>query len=77
MSLAYILFVRGNSGYINDTEYYVEHVVFAVLRESDQLLYYRSTPNHDAVRELRYGGTVIKNKYIGQTSDRNAFTTPL
>ena len=56
MSLAYILFVRGNSGDIDDTEYYVEHVVFAVLRESDQLLYYRPTANHYAVRELHYDG---------------------
>ena len=72
MSLAYILFVRGNSGDIDDTGYYVEHVVFAVLRESDQLLYYRTTPNHNAVCELRYDGTVIKtNKYSGQTGDRN------
>ena len=54
MSLAYILFVRGNSGDIDDAEYYVELVVFAVLRESDQLLYYRSAPNHDTVHELRY-----------------------
>ena len=49
MSLAYILLVRGNSGDIDDTEYYVEHVVFAVLHESDQLFYYRSTPNHDSL----------------------------
>ena len=35
MSLAYILYVQGNSGDIDDTEYYVEHVVFAILRESD------------------------------------------
>ena len=61
---------------MDDTEYYVEHV-FAFLRESDQLLYYRSTPNHYAVRELRYDGTVIKNKHIGQTGDRNVLTTPL
>ena len=49
MSLVCILFVPGNSGDIDDTEYYVEHVVFAILRDSDQLLYYRSTPNHDVV----------------------------
>ena len=77
MSLAYILFVRGNSGDMDDTEDYVEHVVFAVLRESDQLLYYRSTPNHDAVRELRYDGSVTKNKTMGQTGDRNVLTGPL
>ena len=57
MSLAYILFVRENSGDIDDTEYYVKHVVCAVLPESDKLLYYRSMPNHDAVRELCYDGT--------------------
>ena len=58
MSLVYILYVRGNSGYMNDTEYYVEHVVFAVLLK--HLLYYRSTPHHDAVHELRHDGTVIE-----------------
>ena len=52
-------------------------MLFAVLRESDQLFYYRSTPKHDAVRELRYDGTVIKNKYIGQTGDRNVLTRHL
>ena len=52
-------------------------MLFAVLRESVQLLYYRSTPKHDAVRELRYDGTVIKNKYIGQTGDRNVLTRHL
>ena len=62
---------------IDDTEYYVEHVVFAVLRESGQLLYFRSTLNHNAVRQLCYDGTVIKNKYIGQTGDRNVLTRPL
>ena len=77
LGLAYILFVRGNSEDIDDTEYYVEHMLFAVLRESDQLLYYRSMPKHDAVRELRYDGTVIKNKYIGQTGDRNVLTRHL
>ena len=74
MSLVYILYVRGNSGDLDDTEYYVKHVVFAVLRQFDAehlLLYYRS-PHHDAgreaaVRELRHDETVIKNKYIGQT----------
>ena len=35
MSLVYILYVLGNSGDMYDTEYYVEHVVFAVLRELD------------------------------------------
>ena len=35
MSLGYILYVLGNSGDMDDTEYYVEHVVFAVLRELD------------------------------------------
>ena len=53
------------------------NMLLAVLRESDQLLYYRSTPKHDAVRELRYDGTVIKNKYIGQTGDRNVLTRHL
>ena len=49
MSLAYLLYVRGNSGDIDVV--YVEHVVFAVLREISSELYYRSTPHHDAVRE--------------------------
>ena len=54
---------------MDDTEYYVEHVVFAVLRELDAetstALYYRS-PHHDAaVRELCHDETVIKNKYLG------------
>ena len=38
-----------NSGDIDDR--YVEHVVFAVLREISSELYYRSMPHHDAVRE--------------------------
>ncbi len=61
MSLAYILFVRGNSGDLDDIiQNITSNMLFAVLRESVQLLYYRSTPKHDAVRELRYDGTVIK-----------------
>ena len=51
MSLAYLLYVRRNSGDIDDREWCVEHVVFAVLREIFSELYYRSTPHHDAVRE--------------------------
>ena len=27
--------VQGNSGYMDDTEYYTEHLVFAILREVD------------------------------------------
>ena len=47
----YRLYVRRNSGDIDDREECVEHVVFAVLREIFSELYYRSTPHHDAVRE--------------------------
>ena len=34
--------------------------MFAVLRESDQLLYYRSTPNHDGVRR---GAALWRDRY--------------
>ena len=46
-----IFYVLRNNGDIDDREWYVEHVVFAVLREISSELYYRSTPHHDAVRE--------------------------
>ena len=35
MLLVYILYVRGNHADMDGTEYYVKHVVFAVLRELD------------------------------------------
>ena len=47
-----MLYVRGNNGDTDDAEYYVNHLVFAVLPELDgdilyTSLYYRSKPHHD------------------------------
>ncbi len=62
MSLAYFLYVGGNSGDIDDREEYVEHV-FAVLREISSELYYRSTPHHDAVCERKIN--ILDRQVIG------------
>ena len=45
----YMLYVRGNNCDTDDVEYYVNHLMVAVLREldGDTLLYYRSKPHHD------------------------------
>ena len=45
----YMLYVRGNNCDTDDAEYYVNHLMVAVLREldGDTLLYYRSKPHHD------------------------------
>ena len=44
-----MLYVRGNNCDTGDAEYYVNHLMVAVLREldGDTLLYYRSKPHHD------------------------------
>ena len=44
-----MLYVRGNNCDTDDAEYYVNHLMVAVLREldGDTLLYYRSKPHHD------------------------------
>ena len=44
-----LLYVRGNNCDTDDVEYYVNHLMVAVLREldGDTLLYYRSKPHHD------------------------------
>ena len=49
MLLVSMLYVRGNNCDTDDAEYYVNHLMVAVLREldGDTLLYYRSKPHHD------------------------------
>ena len=44
-----MLYVRGNNCDTDDAEYYVNHLMVAVLHEldGDALLYYRSKPHHD------------------------------
>ena len=46
-----MLYVRGNNGDTDDAEYYVNHLVLAVLRDLSRrrhtLLYYRLKPHHD------------------------------
>ena len=55
MSLVYILYVRGNCGDMDDTEYYVEHV-FAILRvldaETSTVLLSLNAALHDRNRNI-------------------------
>ena len=59
-----MLYVRGNNCDTDDAEYYVNHLMVAVLREldGDTLLYYRSKPHHDGSVA---GGTVSEKYKIG------------
>ena len=63
-----MLYVRGNNCDTDDAEYYVNHLMVAVLREldGDTLLYYRSKPHHDgSVMTDVAGGTVSEKYKIG------------
>ena len=53
-----MLYVRGNNYVTDDAEYYDNHLMVAVLRELDTLLYYRSKPHHDGSVMTGCGGTV-------------------
>ena len=48
----HMLYVRGNNCDTYDAEYYVNHLMVAILREldGDTILYYRSKPHHDGRR---------------------------
>ena len=63
-----MLYVCGNNCDTDDAEYYVNHLMVAVLRElhGDTLLYYRSKPHHDgSVMWDVTGGTVSEKYKIG------------
>ena len=61
----YMLYVRGNNCDTDDAEYYVNHLMVAVLREldGDTLLYYRSKPHHDGSAWQDVAGGIVSEKY--------------
>ena len=51
-----MLYVRGNNGDTDDAEYYVNHLVFAVLPELDNDILYTVLSFKPAPRWLRHDG---------------------